>query len=358
MKFSICIPNYNYGRYLGETLRSVLTQSYADFEIIVADNASTDDSIAVVESMRDPRIRLIRNRYNVGFAHNLDRATAGARHDFMILLSSDDLMRPGALAAYAKVLRDRGEEARHTVLASATDVIDSAGAVTGVMWRPPGEFFYQQLSPADAERVSWDALAPQAQPGLDLLRASLCRKDVVASFLSTCYPRELYDAVEGYSSLHRMAPDAHFLRKLLAQNPQVIYLPQRLFAYRVHNQNQNAAELSSGALKYQVDGYMQVVEFPQSVLDQVGLTRADLAKVFVERGVVRAGLGALASGAWRKAFKCLAFGFASYPGYTLRQWRTYPLAGLLALGPLGKWLARVLHRHSLRRRAAPARPRS
>ena len=45
IKFSICIPNYNYGSYIGETIKSVLNQTYENYEIIVVDNASTDDSI-------------------------------------------------------------------------------------------------------------------------------------------------------------------------------------------------------------------------------------------------------------------------------------------------------------------------
>ena len=51
--FSICIPNYNYARYVGETIQSVLDQSFQDFEVIVADNASTDDSVQVVRSFQD-----------------------------------------------------------------------------------------------------------------------------------------------------------------------------------------------------------------------------------------------------------------------------------------------------------------
>jgi hypothetical protein len=72
--------------------------------------------------------------------------------------------------------------------------------------------------------------------------------------------------------------------------------------------------------------------------------------VFIERGVIDAGLTALAAGAWQKAFKCLAFGMASFPGYTLRQRKTYPLAGLLALGPLGTMVARSLYRRSSAKR--------
>ena len=80
VRFSVCIPNYNYGRYIGQTLESVLSQSYPHFEVIVADNASTDDSVRVVESFHDPRVRLIRNQYNIGFAPNRQTAPAVAKN--------------------------------------------------------------------------------------------------------------------------------------------------------------------------------------------------------------------------------------------------------------------------------------
>src|SRR5687767_5803737 len=116
MKFSICIPNYNYARFLGRTLRSVLDQSFADLEVIVSDNCSTDDSAKVAGGTGDPRVRLFRNRANVGFAGNLDRAASRAVGDWMILLSSDDLMLDEALATYASVVESLGERAERTVL--------------------------------------------------------------------------------------------------------------------------------------------------------------------------------------------------------------------------------------------------
>ena len=59
--FSICIPNYNYAQYIGQTIESVLNQTYQNFEIIVVDNASTDNSVEVVKAFIDPRIKLYKN---------------------------------------------------------------------------------------------------------------------------------------------------------------------------------------------------------------------------------------------------------------------------------------------------------
>jgi glycosyltransferase involved in cell wall biosynthesis len=351
--FSICIPNFNYGRYIGQTIESVLSQSYQEFEIIVADNASTDDSVEVVDSFKDQRIRLIRNRYNVGFAPNLDRATETAKNEFMILLSSDDLMLPGALAEYARVLVDRGERAKQTVLTSAVDVIDSNGTLTRVDYRPQGSLFYKSLTPVEAVAIAWEKLPLEVHPGHKALAESLRAKNAVAYFLATCHSRELYQNVEGYRSLSRMFPDADFRCKLLAQNPDLVYVPRRLFAYREHNSNQMSSEALSGALKYQVDAYMRTVEFPQAVLDKIGVARQELMDVFIEKAIMERGLQAMAANQLGKAFQCLSFGFATYPGAALRRGKTYALAGLIALGPVGSFIANRLYRWRRPKNACP-----
>ncbi|HEY2894432.1 MAG TPA: glycosyltransferase family 2 protein, partial [Pirellulales bacterium] len=83
MKFSICIPNYNYERYLGRTIESILAQQDSDCEVLVSDNASTDGSVALVQSFNDPRIRLHVNACNVGFSGNLDRSARMATGELM-----------------------------------------------------------------------------------------------------------------------------------------------------------------------------------------------------------------------------------------------------------------------------------
>src|SRR5438876_1055582 len=131
MKFSICIPNYNYERYLGRTIQSVLDQQDVDLEIVISDNASTDGSVALVEKFHDPRIRLGINQCNVGFAGNLDRAARMATGTCMVMLSSDDIMRPTALATYRRLWEHLGDRASHSIASASWDVIDPEDRVIG-----------------------------------------------------------------------------------------------------------------------------------------------------------------------------------------------------------------------------------
>ncbi len=245
--FSICIPNYNYGRFIGQTIQSVLDQTWQNFEIIVADNASTDDSVQVVEFFHDPRIRLIRNQYNIGFAPNLQRASMFAQNEYINLLSSDDLMNPTALETYATILFERPGPEALTVLCSDAEVIDGTGEITGHIRKDHASFGMVTLQGTE------DAAFMQAhhQPsyryrvfsGLDVLKETLPRLRGFAPFLSVVYPRSLWQAVEGYNAVRTIGPDKFFHYKLLAQNPDVVHVAQALYRYRVHlSPNQEFSE--------------------------------------------------------------------------------------------------------------------
>lgn len=94
---SVVFPNYNDARFLPEQLRSMLGQSYRPKEIIIIDDASTDNSIEVIEGFiaREPRIRLIRNERNMGVEPNINRLIAEATGDYVYLGAADDAVLPG-----------------------------------------------------------------------------------------------------------------------------------------------------------------------------------------------------------------------------------------------------------------------
>src|SRR5580700_2357040 len=184
MKFSICIPNYNYERYPGRTIQSILDQDYQDFEILVSDNASTDGSVALVQSFDDPRIQLHINACNVGFSGNLDRSARMATGACMIMLSSDDLMRPGALACYQKLFEHLGPKGRATIACASWDVIDASDRVTGHKGPDPSLW-----APTDRlEELEKLLGAPvYAVPASELLRRSVRQMKNPFNFAATVY---------------------------------------------------------------------------------------------------------------------------------------------------------------------------
>lgn len=105
-KVSVLIPAYNYGRYLAETIESALNQTFEDFELLVVDNASTDDTADVVNRFRakDSRVRYIVNGANIGMFRNYNEALLHARGEYIKFLNADDKFHPQILEKFVEVL--------------------------------------------------------------------------------------------------------------------------------------------------------------------------------------------------------------------------------------------------------------
>src|SRR5690349_12784486 len=96
--FSILIPTFNRAAYLKRCLRGVTADPSQDVEVLVRDNASTDDTPMVVrEFAADPRVRCARNEVNVGPERNILRLASEASGDYVLWLTDDDQLNPGAL---------------------------------------------------------------------------------------------------------------------------------------------------------------------------------------------------------------------------------------------------------------------
>jgi glycosyltransferase involved in cell wall biosynthesis len=103
MKFSIVLDNYNYGRFLKESIDSVLNQTHQDFELIIVDDGSTDDSRSIVAGYRDRRIVPILKE-NGGQGSAFKAGIARATGDYIAFLDSDDFWDPNKLQRTAEVL--------------------------------------------------------------------------------------------------------------------------------------------------------------------------------------------------------------------------------------------------------------
>lgn len=97
-RISFVVLSYNYARYIGETISSILAQEGDhDFEIIVVDDASTDNSDEVIRAFKDPRIRYLRHERNQGHAATVTDGIRAARGDLLARIDSDDRYRSGFL---------------------------------------------------------------------------------------------------------------------------------------------------------------------------------------------------------------------------------------------------------------------
>ncbi len=341
MKFSICIPNYNYANYLDKTLRSVLDQTYADFEILVSDNASTDASVQVVESFGDPRVHVRINPCNVGFAGNLDRAAGMADGERLILLSSDDLIDKEALANYHKLAGLLPGNGSKAVFSSGEYLIDSEGKVTSCLGVYGAPFVLPEERVPELER-EMGAPVYRVKAGVLLKRCILGMQNPF-HFATTSYPRELYQRVGGYGGARLYNPDKWFHWRLLAVADEAYYIDRPLFSYRWHATNQAAQEKRSGVLKFLTDEYLNSIELPNETLSAVGLTRADVERAFVEKDIAQHGLAVLARQNASEARRILRFGQAVYPQHTLRNRKAQFLRMALPFGYASHRLARLAY---------------
>jgi len=109
-KISICIPTYRGAGTLGAAIESVLAQTCGDFELIVIDDNSPDETEAVVGRFSDPRLSYLRNPKNLGPEGNWNRCLQVARGRYFKLLPHDDLLHPSCLERQAAVLDADGDE--------------------------------------------------------------------------------------------------------------------------------------------------------------------------------------------------------------------------------------------------------
>lgn len=103
-KVSVIIPTYNRARYLHRAIQSVLDQRFPDLEIIVVDDASTDDTAQVIEGFRDPRIRYFRHNTNRREAASRNTGVQNAVGDYIAFLDDDDVWLPDKLAIQVNLL--------------------------------------------------------------------------------------------------------------------------------------------------------------------------------------------------------------------------------------------------------------
>lgn len=127
---SVLMSNYNTPvPYLKEAIDSVLAQTYTDFEFIIIDDGSTDDSPAFIESYSDPRIRLITNEQNMGLARSLNIGLALCHGEFIARMDSDDVCYPERFTEQAAFLKENPDT---IVCGTCVEFIDDKGEVTSL----------------------------------------------------------------------------------------------------------------------------------------------------------------------------------------------------------------------------------
>lgn len=105
-RVSIVVPLYNYGHFLGECIDSILTQDGVDVDVLVIDDASTDDSLTIAHAIAaaDNRVRVVSNQPNIGMVATINDGLWSVEGDYVVKMDADDMLTPAALARATALL--------------------------------------------------------------------------------------------------------------------------------------------------------------------------------------------------------------------------------------------------------------
>jgi len=121
MPISVCIATFNGANYIREQIQSILPQLGEDDEMIVSDDGSTDDTIAIIESFHDQRIRLYRNEGRHGFVWNFENALMKSIGDVVFLCDQDDVWKPNKVRVVSERLQ------QYDLVVHDAEMIDGKG---------------------------------------------------------------------------------------------------------------------------------------------------------------------------------------------------------------------------------------
>jgi glycosyltransferase involved in cell wall biosynthesis len=226
-KVSICIPTYNGGPYLDETLRSVAAQTFGDYEVIIVDDGSTDDTLEIAEryAAGEPRARLVRKAVRAGSsARNLARCADESRGEWIKPLQQDDLLSATCLEQMVSA-GERGPLVfGHHDYAFSPDTDDKTRR------------YYQSLPVLSTELPT--LFAPP-----DAVCAAFMRHPFINFIGSWSTSLIRRDCIEKYGSFHKSIiyfPDLEYWMRV-GTNEGISIAPECLSTYRVHGRSISAS---------------------------------------------------------------------------------------------------------------------
>jgi glycosyltransferase involved in cell wall biosynthesis len=214
---TVAIPTYNRAGLLRAAMDSVRGQTYGDFRLLVADNASSDETADVVAAYGDPRIEYLRRSENVGLLGNFDDCLRGFDTEYSLILCDDDLLHPGFLEETMAVL---DAEPQAGVVHTAFTVIDEEGAVVerAADWTYGlGRDIVESGADFISESMSWGCRVCSS--------AALMRTKAIPA---SGFEAQDFPAID-FGLWLRMALDWDFA-----------FVARPLAAYRIHDESQSA----------------------------------------------------------------------------------------------------------------------
>lgn len=247
---SVVIANYNYSRFIGEAIESVLNQTYQNFEIIICDDGSTDNSYEVIESYarRDSRVKPIRQE-NGGVASALNAAYAASNGQVICLLDADDTFEPRKIE---RVVATFSENQQAGFCIHRIQPISSAG-------RNLGSAIPNQLEQGWVANIVLPAGGGSPR---------------IPSASANSFRREITDHVFPLPAHLKRACD-NYVQRIVIFLTEICAIPETLGKYRLHGENVSGLAISAPVVLRHIEDTRVVIEAQREFLtrrfgDEIG----------------------------------------------------------------------------------------
>lgn len=265
MMFTIGINAYNASPFIEKTLASVFVQTVSDFEVVVVDDGSTDNTVDLLKKITDPRLRIVRQE-NKGIAEALNRTITEAKGEWLVHLDADDVCYPHRLARVAEAIRKNPQAG---LFYSRADYFNKQGCF--------GSFRTTEASP--------HALRAITQSGYLL---AICHSTSVFNV-------EKLKALGGYT-YKDIATDSDMWARLTLEH-DAVFIPEKLVGMRIHEdstthqkrlrQSINALyiqyRLLSRLWNWQAQPYENVAPLLESLIDKSDFMAKDYSRLMAIR---------------------------------------------------------------------------
>lgn len=233
---SICIPTHQGRPWIRETIAAALAQDYPRIEVVVADDVSTDGTVAAAESTGDPRVRVIRSGERLGMAGNWNRSVRLSRGDYVKFLMQDDWFDPSCVSRMADVL-SRNPSVGFVFAPRVIRIQDPSDAVSVRLAR---RLEHQQAHLPQLDEVN------DGRAIVEMIRKTGLRKNWIGEPTAVMARRESLRRVGLFNNRLRQLTDLELWLRLAAFF-DVGYVPEPLSSFALHSTSATTANLLGGA---------------------------------------------------------------------------------------------------------------
>ncbi len=207
-KLTVLMTVFNGAKYLPDTLRSLLKQTYSDFELLIVNDASSDATLKVIRSFKDDRIRVITNQVNCGQTKSLNIGLHNAQGRWIARMDADDLAFPGWLEKQISFIN---ENPHYAVVSCQAVIINGQGKIKKPL-KPPQDI-------------------------RDIVLRSLVASPI--NHVGCLMQKKIIQEVGGYNEKFRIAADFELWSELVRRGFLITTRPEWGVAIRVHEQSQS-----------------------------------------------------------------------------------------------------------------------